>query len=147
MGFIEDLLIGMAVHLDAAGVGTWRGDGSAYTSGEIGITIRGIPQTPDRLIVLAPYVVDSGAYRGLADHDEAIQARIRGTTDPRVCQEIADDVFAALDSAHDLTWQGIAVVQVWRQSYTSLGDDTNGRYEASHNYYLNLMRPTTYRTD
>lgn len=147
MGFTEDLLTGMAEHLDAAGVGTWRCDGSAYDPGEIGITIRGIPQTPDRLIVLAPYVVDSGAFRGLADHQVAVQIRIRGTTDPRTCDETADAVFDALDSLTGVTWQGIAVVQVWRQSYTSLGTDTTGRWEASHNYYCDTMRPTAHNTD
>lgn len=147
MSFTTNLLTGMAEHLAAAGAGTWRPDGTAYQPGETAIVLRDIPQQPDRLITLAPYVLDGTAFRGLADHQTAVQVRIRGTQDPRICNEIGDAVFDALDSLADVVWHGIAVVQVWRQSYTSLGQDTNLRWEASHNYYLDVMRPTTYRTD
>lgn len=147
MSFTTNLLTGMAEHLAAAGAGVWRPDGSAYGPDEVAIVIRSIPQAPDRLITLAPYAVDGTGLRGLADHQAAVQVRIRGTTDPRTCDETADAVFDALDSLAGVTWQGIAVVQVWRQSYTSLGTDTTGRWEASHNYYLDVMRPTAHNTD
>ena len=146
MGWTSDLLTGLAVHLAAAGVGTWRPTG-AYTPGETGITIRGIPQTPDRLITLAPYPLDGGEHRGMADHDSALQIRVRGTQDPRVCEDLADAVFDLLDSCGRLTLGGIPVVDMWRQSYTSLGADGNGRWERSENYYLNAMRPTANKTD
>jgi hypothetical protein len=147
MGYTDDLLTGLAEHLATAGIGTWRADDTAYVAGETAIIIRGIPQTPDRLITLAPYPVDSSAFRGLADHQLAVQARVRGTQDPRVCDSIADAIYDLLDSVTRLTLGGIAVVQIWRQSYTSLGQDSNGRWEASHNYYLDTMRPTAHNTD
>lgn len=147
MAFTFDLLTGLAAYLDTAGVGDWRPDGSAYAAGEVAIVIRGIPQQPDRLITLAPYPVDSTRFRGMADHTLAIQARIRGTTDPRVCDDLADDIFDQLDSLTGVTLGGVPIVQAWRQSYTSLGQDGNGRWEASHNYYFDVMRPTANKTD
>lgn len=144
-GWTSRLLTGLAEHLAAAGVGVWRPAG-AYTAGEVGITIRSVPQSPDQVLTLAAYPIGS-TLPGLADHRTAIQIRIRGTTDPRVCDDLADAVYELLDGASRLAWGGIAVVQVWRQSYTSLGDDTNGRWERSENYYLDTMRPTNNNTD
>jgi hypothetical protein len=150
VGWTTDLLTGLAVHLAAAELGTWRPTG-AYTAAETGIVIRGIPQTPDRLITLAPYPLDGGEHRGMADHDSALQIRVRGTTDPRVCEDLADAIFDLLDSTgsdrSQLDLGGIKVIDMWRQSYTSLGVDTNGRWERSENYYLAAMRPTANKTD
>jgi|ADGO01.1.fsa_nt_gi hypothetical protein len=107
MSWTTGLLTGMAEHLAAAGAGVWRPDGSAYGSDEVAIVIRSIPQAPDRLITLAPYAVDGTGLRGLADHQAAVQVRIRGTTDPRTCDETADAVFDALDSLAGVTWHGV----------------------------------------
>jgi hypothetical protein len=149
VGWTSDLLTGLAVHLAAAAVGTWRPTG-AYTAAETGIVIRGIPQTPDRLITLAPYPLDGGEHRGMADHDTAVQIRIRAGTDPRTCDDLADAVFELLDSLGSdgpVNLGGIPVLDMWRQSYTSLGVDTNGRWERSENFYLLAMRPTVNKTD
>jgi hypothetical protein len=149
VGWTSDLLTGLAEHLTAAGVGTWRPSG-AYTAAETAIVIRGIPQTPDKLITLAPYPLDGGEHRGMADHDSALQVRVRGTTDPRVAEDLADAVFTALDSLGSngpVDLGGVKVVDMWRQSYTSLGTDTSGRWERSENFYLAAMRPTPNKTD
>jgi hypothetical protein len=145
-GWTSRLLTGVAELLDAAGVGTWRPDGSAYTAGETAIVIRDIPQQPDRLITLAPYGLGT-ALQGMADFEQGVQVRIRGTTDPQVCEDIADAVFDLLDSYGRGTVGGIAVVDIYRQSYTPLGKDANSRWESSSNYYVEAMRPTSSRTD
>ncbi|XTZ18190.1 minor capsid protein [Micromonospora echinospora] len=144
-GWTTLLLTGLAEHLHAAGIGTWRTDGP-YAPEETGIVIRSVPQSPDRLLTLAAYPVGSTA-PGLADHQLAVQIRIRAGTDPAECDDLADEVYELLDGAYGLTWGGIPVVQVWRQSYTSLGDDSNGRWQRSENYYLDTMRPTARNTD
>lgn len=144
-GWTSRLLTGLAEHLAAAGVGTWRVT-CAYTANEVGIYIRAIPQAPDRIITLAAYPIGT-ARQGLADHDAAVQIRLRGTADPRVVEDQADAVYELLDGARRLTLGGIPVQLVWRQSYTSLGDDTAGRWERSENYYLQAMRPTSNNTD
>lgn len=145
MGWTSDLLTGLAEHLDANSVGIWRPTG-AYGADETAIVIRAIPQEPDRLITLAPYPVGT-TLRGMQDHVSAIQIRVRGTTDPRVCEDLADEVFDLLDSCGRQTLNGIALVDMWRQSYTSLGQDANLRWEASHNYHVEAMRATANRTD
>lgn len=144
-GWTSRLLTGLAEHLAAASIGTWRPSG-IYTPDETAIVIRAVPQTPDRLITLAAYPVGS-ANPGLADHQLGVQIRVRAGADPRDCDDLADSIFGLLDGAQGLTWDGIAVVQMWRQSYTSLGDDTNGRWQRSENYYLDAMRPTSNNTD
>lgn len=135
----------MAEHLDTAGVGTWRESG-AYQSGEIGIYDRAIPQTPDTIITLAVYPIGSNL-PGLADHMTAVQVRLRGTADSRVCDDLADAIFTELDGLRRVTWGDIPIVEVWRQSYTPLGQDANKRWERSENYYLHAMRPTSNNTD
>lgn len=143
-GWTSRLLVGLAELLDTNSVGTWNPTG-VYAAGETGILIRAILPEPDRIITLAPYIVASPP--GLADYTLGLQVRIRGTTDPRICDDIGDLVFDLLDSASNLTLGGIPVVQVYRQSFASLGQDSNSRWEASHNYYFEAMRPTSNRTD
>lgn len=143
-GFTSRLIAGAAQHLDDLGIGVYRASG-AYTADEIGIYQRLIPPTPDRVITLATYVVPSP--QGMADFTTGLQVRIRGTVDPRVCDDLGDAIFDAWDSAYGLRWSEIPIVQIYRQSAGSLGQDGNDRWEASHNYYVEAMRPTTYRTD
>lgn len=144
-GFTSRLLVGLAEHLDAAGVGVWQPTG-AYQANDVGIFIRAIPQLPDRFISLAEYPLGSNL-RGMADHLTGVQARLRGTADPRVCDDLADAVYDALDSLTGARWGEIPIVQMWRQSYTPLGKDANGRWERSENYYVHAMRPTSNNTD
>jgi hypothetical protein len=140
-----NLITGIAELLAAAGVGEWRPSGPAYTADEVGILMRAIPQQPDRVITLSPYPVTSPV--GMADIVQGVQVRCRGTTDPRVCEDLADTTFDLLDSASRLTLGGVSVVQIYRQSYTSLGQDGNGRWESSSNYYVEAMRPTVNRPE
>jgi len=144
-GWTSRLLTGLAEHLAANGVGAWRPNGPSYTANEVGIVIRAIPATPDRIITLAAYPVNAGL-PGLADITTGVQIRCRGTVDPRVVEDVGDAAFDLLDGATGLTWGGIPVVQVYRQSYAPLGSDGNGRWESSHNYYVDAMRPTVNRT-
>lgn len=143
-GWTSRLLTGLAEHLAAAGIATWRPSGS-YQASEVGIYIRAIPSSPDQIITLAPYVVASEP--GLADVTQGVQIRVRGTKDPRVAEDLADAIFDLLDSASGLRWGGVPIVQAYRQSYTALGADANGRWESSSNYYVEAMRPTANRTD
>jgi hypothetical protein len=144
-GWTTRLIAGLAEHLAAAGIGTWRASG-AYTAGETAIVDRAVPPEPDRLITLAAYPMGSTT-PGLADHDVGVQVRLRAGTDPRDCDDLADQIFEALDGLSGVTLGGIPIVQMWRQSYTSLGQDGNSRWERSENYYIQAMRPTSNNTD
>ncbi|ROO51077.1 hypothetical protein EDC02_5941 [Micromonospora sp. Llam0] len=146
-GWTSRLIAGLAQHLEDAGVGTYRPDGSAYAAGETAIVQRLIPISPDRVITLAPYPIGT-SLPGMADHLTAVQVRVRGLPgDSRDCDDLADSIFDVLDSLGRATWSGIPIVDMWRQSYTSLGQDGNGRPERSENYYVHAMRPTSNRTD
>lgn len=140
-----NLITGIAELLDVAGVGEWRPNGPGYTTSEVGILMRDVPPQPDRVITLAPYPVASPV--GMADYVQGVQIRCRGTGDPRVCEDLGDAIFDLLDSASQLKLGGVSVVQIYRQSYTSLGQDGNGRWESSSNFYVEAMRPTINRTD
>lgn len=144
-GWTSRLLAGLAQYLTDHGVGVWRPTGPAYGAGETGISVRAILDTPDRLITLAAYPVDAPA--GVADATEGVQVRMRAGLDPREVDDLADQVYELLDSATGLTLGGIAVVQIHRNSYAPMGADTAGRWERADNYYLDLMRPTVWRTD
>lgn len=146
MGWTTDLLTGLAVYLDAQGVATWRPDGSAYTAGETGIVIRDIPEQPARLITLASYPLEH--LRGMQDLLIGVQIRVRGLPrSPGDCDDLADRVFEELDSIGHTTWGGVEIVDCNRQSHASLGADGQHRWSASHNYYVDAMRATTYNTD
>lgn len=145
-GWTSRLIGGLAELLDTANIGVWRPDGPAYAADEVGILDRVIPSTPDRVITLAVYPVGAGVL-GLADVTVGLQARIRGTTDPRVCGDIADAVYDLWHGASNLTVGGISVVQIYRPSYSPLTQDANQRWETSHNYYVEAMRPTSNNPD
>lgn len=145
-GWTSRLLGGLAQHLEDAGIGTWRPDGSAYADGETAIVIRGIPPQPDRLITITAYPV-AGDLVGMADHQTGVQVRIRTGADPRDCDDLADQIFELLDGGSGLSWGGIPVISVERTSYTSLGQDGSRRWERSENYLIMAMRPTSNNTD
>lgn len=145
-GWESQLITGLAELLHANGVGVWRADGSAYLAGEVAITDRAIPSSPDRLIAIATYPVESGP-SDLADTTIGVQLRLRGTTDPRVCSDIGSALYDLLDSCGRQTWGSVSIVDVYRQSAVSLGQDQNDRWEASHNYYVAAMRPTVNRSN
>lgn len=144
-GWTSLLIVGVAQRLHTAGVGTWRANGT-YAANEIGIYVRAIPTSPDRIITLAAYPVGTGL-QGMQDHRTGLQIRVRGTEDPRICDDLADAIFDDLDSLGRAVLNGVHVVDVWRQSYTSLGQDAQRRWERSENYYVDAMRATTTRTD
>jgi hypothetical protein len=141
-GWTSRVLTGLAEHLAAAGVGTWRATGS-YQAGETGIVIRAVPASPDRIITLAAYPAGGGP--GNASTTLGVQVRLRGGRDPRDVDDLADAIFDAIDSSGPHLWHGVGVSQVYRQSYSSLGQDSNGRWERSENYYLDAERPTVHR--
>lgn len=145
-GYTSRLLAGLAEHLAAAGIGTWDPTGATYAAGATAIVIRAIPAQPDRLITITAYPLGNNL-PGMADHVTGVQVRVRGTQDPRVCDDLADAIFDLLDGATALTWGGIPVKDVGRRSYTSLGQDGSRRWERSENYLVDAMRPTSKNTD
>lgn len=144
MGFQKDLAVGFAQLLAGAGVGTWKASG-VYTTTETGIVLRVLPQSPDRVIVLALYSVDDDPT--LSDSVTGLQVTTRwGGADPSPNDDLTDLVF---DTLHGLAGvdlaTGIRVVQCYRRSATSIGQDGNSRWRTSSNFYIDAHRPSTHR--
>lgn len=145
MKWTESLLAGIGQHLADTTEATWRIEGD-YTTGDTWPTfVIGVPAAPDRIVVLSPYGVD--ATMG-SDFTQGVQVRFRGPRgDPRPVDAMRDEVFDALHGLGGVTLNGVPVVLVTWQSDTYLGVDTNGRFEATANYYVQAARPGGHRTD
>jgi hypothetical protein len=144
-GFQTDLLIGHAVLLASAGLGTWSTTG-VYTTTQTGIVLGTVPQGPDRVITLSAYGVADDP--SLSDSVMGLQVRCRwGGQDPRYVDDLADSIFAYLHGKEAYTLStGIVVVQCHRISGpVSLGQDENRRWSNVQNFHLTVHRPSTNR--
>lgn len=143
MTWTTDLLTAIAERLAAQGVGVWRPPAGPYTAGETAITFGRLPATPDRAIALAAYGVDQFADDPVnTDGTQGVQLRLRGTTDPRVVDQIADAAFDALQG-----WQNPAagILLATRRINAAMGVDGNQRWERADSYHLLVHRPSTLR--
>lgn len=146
MGWTDDLLVGIALYLDNAGVGTFKATGK-YTSEQNPIFLEDMPSTPDAAISLTTYAVSSDLT--LNDVEQGLQVRVRGGRgDYASDSDLADQVFAQLHGAEGLDLgNDIRVALIQHISGAALGQDTNGRPERTDNYYLSTNRPSTHRPD
>ncbi|TYB50236.1 hypothetical protein FXF51_56770 [Nonomuraea sp. PA05] len=144
MSWTTDILTAIAVRLHVQGVGRWIPPGTGtYQPADIAILLGRLPSTPDRAIALAAYGVDQFADDPVnTDGTQAVQLRIRGTTDPRVADAIADACFDALQG-----WQApqAGILLCTRRINAPMGVDGNNRWERADSYHLNVHRPTTLR--
>lgn len=110
----------------------------AYLPGDIGITIKKMPQTPDAVIALTIHDRDTHRDPGLPDELIRFQARLRtGKGRPDNVDELAEEVTAALQGDHQ-DWSGIRVTKCHRYSYIPMGFDQNDRPELALNFELIL---------
>jgi hypothetical protein len=80
-----------------------------------------------------------------------LQVRTRWSgQDPRLVKDLSDAIYMFIQGK---TWwtvgtgaAAVTIVQCLRQSGSSLGQDSNNRWEWSDNYYLTVWRPSTNRT-
>lgn len=144
-GWTTKFLDGMGAYLADQGVGTWDPP-SGFAEGDIAIVVDDIPDTPTLLVTLTAYPIDE--LPGLADVRMAVQVRTRGDQyDPRVRNNLADACFDVLHGLEHVTWNGIAVVHVFRQTWAPIGQDPARRYERSDTYFVDAMRPNILNPD
>lgn len=138
-------LEGFAQLLATAGVGTWSPAGS-YTSAQTGIVIGLLPASPDRLIVLAAYGVTDDP--SLSDTVQGLQVTTRwGGQDPREVSRLTAKVFNELHGLEQVILTGgVHVVDCYRRSHTSIGQDANGRWRTVQNFYCTVHRPSKHRS-
>ncbi|MDQ1738104.1 MAG: hypothetical protein QOH56_4355 [Pseudonocardiales bacterium] len=141
---MTEFVTGIAELIAGANIGIWTPTG-VYTPGQIAITIRATPESPDDLIVLTPYPVFD--HPELNDSTIGLQIRTRGGKDPRTVDGRDDAIFDLLEGLRDVTVGGTPVVLISRQSSLPLPQDANQRWERSSNYYAQVAWPTRHRTD
>lgn len=144
MGFQINLLTGVGELLDTAGVGRWLTSGT-YVATDVAITIDQLPTGHAQAVTMGFYPVEDSAG---TDSIVGIQFWIRGSPKNRQsAKNIADGLFNALHGLESTNIAGIPIIRIWRQSGASLGMDGNDRQELTENYYFQLTRTGTHRSD
>jgi hypothetical protein len=151
MSWTSDLLIGLAEHLAAQGVGTLVPSG-IYTTGQTGIYFAVMPPGDeadpgwDKAIVLTDYDPNGGNTSG--DVAPRVQVRCRGLrNDPFSAIDLASAVRDAIDGLVHVTWGQVEVSGINHISGVPMGTDKNDRHERSDNYDIQARRVTALRTE
>lgn len=143
MSFTKTFLTGVATHMAANGIGVFNPTG-IYTPTQNGIVFSLVPQDPPRVITLTAYDVDHDPDQ--SDTTLGLQVRIRGTEDPTVAEDQADQLFDLFHGAHNYELpSGTTVVQSSSRTRVSGGQDENRRWSTIQNFYFDLWRPSPHR--
>lgn len=145
MSWTTDVVNALGARLAAAGVGTWAEDGAYAASDDRPIFVGNMPATPDRVIVITPYEVSSSATS--SDRVQGFQIRARGGKDPRDVTATADDIRHELHNLRDFDLGPGRFALMWRQSHTTLGRDSSGRWETSSNFYGHTAQASAHTED
>ena len=144
MSFESALVEGVANLLQDKGIAVWRPNG-VYAATDVAIFNRAVPDSPHSLVTLSTYPIADKA--ALATSTVALQVRTRfAGRDPRLVDTLADAIFAVLQGLTQQRLGGVVVVQCNRQSGVSLGQDGQGRWSRTDNYYLDTFHPTENRS-
>ena len=136
----------------ASEVAEWIGDNitscSFDTSGVTGnVFISTMPSSPDTVVMVSEYggtVDDKNPFS-----DINVQARVRGTKDPRVSYNIAKEIFDELQGLTNTTLisSGSRVIKVVAQNTPiDIGRDDNGRHEWTVNFNIEVRDIGTNRS-
>ena len=143
MSWTNDLLTMFAVHLDAAGAGTWRPP-PATLQDDIPIVFGALPPGPDRAIALQTYGVDQASDDPVnTDGTSGLQVRMRGT--PNDITTVNDTAEAVFDALQGFEHPAAGVLLCTRHIVAPLGQDASGRFERADSYRLMTHHPTTNR--
>lgn len=142
VGFQVTLLTAIGQYLESKGIGKWS---TTAGTADTAIAVDALAATPDRGIAMTLYPVQNSGGTG---YTVGLQLRFRGPAGNRsAVKNIQDNAFDALDGLEHLTWGGIPIIKVEHRSGAYLGTDANNRSETSDNYYIELIRSGTNRSD
>ena len=111
------------------------------------VFISTMPSSPDTVVMVSEYggiVDDKNPFS-----DINVQARVRGTKDPRVGYNVAKEIFDELQGLTNTTLisSGKHVVKVNAQNTTiDIGRDDNGRHEWTVNFQIEVRDVGTNRS-
>jgi len=130
---LTDFYDGLGRYLRENGVANFPG-GETHP-GKPPIVFKGMPATPDEVIVITAYgATDTVGNLRLQDLDVQVRAR-GGKTDNLRCDEILDSIFELL---HDTRYVEIVPDHkfrlIARKSSIPMGEDGNGRHARADNY-------------
>lgn len=130
-----DLVDGIAAMLQTAGIGVpGASTGTAIVS-------KALNPQPDRGIAIVVGGVGDNAK--ISNGTRTVQFRFRGSTDDRVVDELAQQVFDLLHGISAVLMGNTMVAHLYRTSFVSLGRDDNNRWERSDNYLADIAEPPT----
>ena len=146
MSTTSDLLEGIAWQLHNAGIGVYRPDG-VYQSTDIGIVMKNIPVSPDRVIILNTYTPGNTDDVDQPLGTVAVQFRYRGRPNrPLDTDESKDAVFDLIQGQEQYRYGTVQAISVARFSSMPMGQDGSKRHEHVDNYYIDVETlPTIHR--
>lgn len=140
-GTASDLANGIATMIDAAGLATYRPTG-VYQAAETGIFHKVLPDKPDRCVVLTAIPMTDSITEPLGL--VMLQVRTRGLPNqPLDVDDLADPIFTLLHGQTNLTFGSVHVIQMYRTTSISNGQDDSKRWERIDQFYLDLDYPPT----
>lgn len=143
MSETSDILDGAAQLIANAGAAVYHADGTPYADTDTGIFFKGMPDKPDRCLVLATYTVQGESPAGTTA-TIGLQVRSRGLANPVTdVDDLADAAKNALQGATGLTWGSVTVAQIRRMTMVPAGMDPLKRWERFDNFYLDVDLPHT----
>lgn len=147
--FETNVLTAFATHLDQNTSAHYPKTKAPITQGQPRIVLEHVPKAPDDVLALSLYgVTDDGA---LSDSTLGLQITVRRAgRDPLKPLRLAGEIFDALHGLHDADLPvdddvAVHVVQCLRQSHTSIGPDSEGRWRRVQNFYVDVHRPSPHR--
>lgn len=132
MGWTTNLTLGLAEHIAQLGHGVWSPTG-VFADSDTAITVKLMPDRPDRCITIAPYPIGSDDTATLV---QGMQVRCRAPGMPTDVDDLADALYNDLHSVEGLVLRGVRVNHIYRRSHTPFGRDDNNRWVTSSNFYL-----------
>lgn len=134
----EELVVGLAQHLDAIGLARYSETG-AYGAGSLpAIFFGGFPDTPGRALTIRQYDQSNARDNANADHYVQIRSRCE-STDPLGADVMADALFDALhDRSHFTLPNGVGVKLCTRKIRGVADPDIGGRYSRPDSYIFTL---------
>lgn len=105
----------------------------------------GLPSSPEDVLALASYSISDDPTNSDSVIGLQVTARAAGA-DPRPTSRKTAGVYDVLHGMTNVVLPGgVYVVQCYRQSWTSIGQDDNSRWRETSNFYVTVHRPSKYR--
>lgn len=131
------LVTDLAQHIANHGLGQWAPTGIYKTYAPPAIYLGRLPDEAGNSIALNVYSDDRS--RDDTTPDIRVQIRVRGTRDPRITNQIADDIFALLHDQSNYRLDNATRVLLSRRHLRAPEDtDANGRWHRADSYTFTL---------